>query len=80
VGRVLCLGPYSVISQEIVSSLKLPTKPFSKTSRTASGAVVKCSALASFVIIVRVLQQWHMRALYVTSWVDGSLWKRKVVK
>ena len=68
----MCLGPYSVISQEIVTSLNLPTKPFSKTSRTASGAVVKCSALASFVIIVRVLQQWHSLPCQALVWEHTS--------
>lgn len=68
----MCLGNFSVISQELVTSLHLPITPFSKTSRTASGALVKCSALATFVIIVRILHQWHSLPCKALVWEHTS--------
>jgi hypothetical protein len=55
----MCLGEYSVISKEVVASLSLPTSPFSRTSRTATGALVKCSALAVFMLSAFINGQWH---------------------
>jgi hypothetical protein len=55
----MCLGEYSVISHDLATSLKLPLKPFSKTSRTATGATVKCSSLALFWLFTLINGQWQ---------------------
>jgi hypothetical protein len=54
----MCQGEYSVISRSLVSKFKLPTTPFSRTSRTATGALVKCTHLASFYVSVFVHDAW----------------------
>jgi hypothetical protein len=64
----MCLGQYSIISGELVHSLRLPTTPFQRVSRTATGATVHCSALASFWIMVRVNKQWQIIPCQALVW------------
>jgi hypothetical protein len=64
----MCLGMYSVVSRELVSSLSLRTKPFSRTSRTATGAIVKCSAIAEFSLACYINTQWHTYPVSALVW------------
>lgn len=64
----MCLGEFSVISKELVDSLALPTKPFARTSRTATGALVKCLALAEFVLAAYINDQWHSYVVTALVW------------
>lgn len=54
----MCQGEYSVISRALVKKLALPTTPFSRTSRTASGSLVHCTHLAKFYVAIFVHDAW----------------------
>jgi hypothetical protein len=54
----MCQGQYSVISKDLVTRLKLPTTPCNITARTASGATVACTSIATFAVTVFVLGAW----------------------
>jgi hypothetical protein len=64
----MCLGDFSVVSKELVRSLALPTTPFHRTSRTATGALVKCHALAEFLLVVFISGQWHSYPVRALVW------------
>ena len=54
----MCLGNFSIISRELVESCGLPCTPFQRTSRTASGALVRCSASTVFLLAFYVSGHW----------------------
>jgi hypothetical protein len=54
----MCQGQYSVISKDLTTRLNLPTKPCNINARTASGAVVTCTSIATFAVTVFVVGAW----------------------
>lgn len=54
----MCQGTHSIISQDLVDKLSLPTRPYSRTCRTANGAKVACTHVAEFLLVVRILDAW----------------------
>jgi transposase InsO family protein len=54
----MCQGQYSVVSKELADRLNLPRKPCDISARTASGAIVTCTSLATFAVTVFILGTW----------------------
>ena len=54
----MCQGDFCVISKSLVDKLKLPCAPCQYSARTASNAVVNCSSMASFCVVIFVLGAW----------------------
>lgn len=54
----MCQGTHSIISRDLVDKLSLPTRPYSRTCRTANGAKVACTHVADFLLVVRIHEAW----------------------
>ena len=64
----MCLGEFSIISFETVNTLRLPTTPFQRTSRTATGAIVKCSSRADFFLMLFSHGTWRSYPVKALVW------------
>ncbi len=64
----MCQGQYSVISKDLVTRLKLPCSPCNVKARTASGAVVTSTSLATFAVTVFVLGAWINLPAHALVW------------
>lgn len=68
----MCQGTHSVIAKSIVDAYNLPTRPFAKTCRTATGARVSCTHMADFLIVVRIRDAWLLVPATALVWEQAA--------
>jgi hypothetical protein len=54
----MCQGDFCVISRSLADKLKLPCSPCQYSARTASNAVINCTSMATFSVVVFVQGAW----------------------
>jgi hypothetical protein len=68
----MCQGSHSIISEKLVKDLQLPTRSFSKTCRTATGARVTCSQAADFTLVIRIRDAWASFPVSALVWASAA--------
>jgi hypothetical protein len=68
----MCLGEFSIISLQLATSLKLRLTPFQRTSRTATGATVKCSSRTDFFLSAFLCGAWQTFPVQALVWETTS--------
>ena len=67
----MCQGSHSIISEKLALQFRLPLKPFAKTCRTANGALVTCSHVAEFNLVIRICGAWTTFPVSALVWKDA---------
>jgi hypothetical protein len=68
----MCQGEFSVISKALVIRLNLPITPFNRQSKTANGAIVKCSWMAVFAVAIFVRGSWLSLPVKALVWENAA--------